>query len=131
MSLARLSENLRKSHDLRAKIKSAMTYPMIIFLFLILAVIIVLAYVIPAVSQLFETTDTELPFATLALISASDFVINRWYMLLFFAVSCVLLFIGYKNTDSGRASIDHMLLTLPLIGKVRKNYLLAMFATNF
>lgn len=130
LALGQLSENLRKSHDLRTKIKGALMYPMIIFLFLLLAVIIVLAYVIPAVSQLFETSDVVLPFATIALIATSDFLIHQWYVIVLFLLTALVLFIGYKNTESGKVSIDHFLLWLPLIGKVRKNYLLAMFATN-
>jgi len=81
-SLGHLSENLRKSHDLRSKIKGALTYPFVIFLFLIIAVLVVLTYVIPAVSQLFETSDAVLPFATIALIATSDFVISQWYIII-------------------------------------------------
>lgn len=129
-ALWNLSENLRKSHDLRSKIQWALTYPFIIFIFLLLAIVIVLTYVIPAVSQLFETSDTTLPFATIALVATSDFIIARWYLLILFIISCVVLYYGYKNTESGRINIDHFLLQLPLFWKVRKNYLLAMFATN-
>jgi len=129
-SLWHLSENLRKSHDLRSKIKAALTYPTIIFIFLLLAIIIVLAYVIPAVSQLFENSETELPFATIALIATSDFVIARWYLLMLFFALIILIFFWYKNTDSWKFHVDYFLLQAPLFGKVRKNYMLAMFATN-
>ncbi len=130
ISLWNLAENLRKSHDLRSKIKGALTYPIIIFLFLILAVVIVLAYVIPSVSQLFETTEVSLPVATIALIATSDFVIYNWGYIILFILSILVFFYGYKNTDKGRANLDYILLSLPLIGKVYKNYMLASFSTN-
>ena len=129
-ALWHLSENLRKSHDLRSKIKASLTYPSIIFLFLFLAITIVLAYVIPAVSQLFETSETDLPFATTALIATSDFVIEGWYLIILLFALALILFFAYKNTDSWKLNIDYFLLHLPLFGKVRKNYMLAMFATN-
>lgn len=129
-SLWHLSENLRKSHDLRSKIQGALTYPAIIFIFLIVAIVIVLTYVIPAVSQLFETSDTELPFATIALVASSDFIIGRWYVLLLFIASALAWLYAYKNTESWKIHIDHFLLGLPLFWKVRKNYMLAIFATN-
>lgn len=130
VSLANLSENLRKSHDLRSKIKAALTYPAIIFLFLIFAIIIVLTYVIPAVSQLFETSEVELPPATKALITTSNFVIYNWPLLILFLATSLLLFYGYKNTEKGRANLDYFILSLPLVGKVYKNYILASLSTN-
>ena len=129
-SLANLSENLRKSHDLRSKIKAALTYPAIIFIFLVLAIIIVLAYVIPAVSQLFETSDVELPGATQALIATSNFVIYNWPILILFLCTALLAFYGYKNTEKWRANLDYFLLWLPLVWKVYKNYLLASLSTS-
>lgn len=130
LSLANLSENLRKNHDLRSKIKAALTYPAIIFLFLVLAIIIVLTYVIPAVSQLFETSEVELPGATKALIATSNFVIYNWPLLLLFLATATLLFYGYKNTEKWRANLDYFILSLPLVGKVYKNYILASLSTN-
>ena len=107
-----------------------MTYPLIIFVFLILAIVTVLVYVIPAVSELFATSEVELPMATKALIATSDFLIYNWALLLLFIAFVSLLFYGYKNTEKGKANFDYFLLSLPLVGKVYKNYLLASFATN-
>lgn len=130
VSLANLSENLRKSHDLRTKIKAALTYPAIIFLFLVLAIVIVLAYVIPAVSQLFETSEVALPAATVALIATSDFVRNGWGYIILFILTAIVLFYWYKSTEKGRANYDYFLLGLPLVWKVYKNYILASLSTN-
>lgn len=129
-ALSNLSEDLRKTHDLRNKIKSALTYPIIIFSFLILAVVIVLTYVIPSIRQLFETSDVELPVATKALIATSDFMIHRWPLLILFIATVGVLFYGYKNTQSGRANLDYRMLKFPLVGKVYKNYMLSSFASN-
>jgi type II secretory pathway component PulF len=49
----KLSDDLKKIHDLKNKIKGALTYPLIIFIFLFIALIIVLSYVIPAIQPLF------------------------------------------------------------------------------
>jgi type IV pilus assembly protein PilC len=114
LALAHLSENLQKSYDLRSKIKGALTYPAIIFLFLILAVVIVLIYVIPAVSQLFETSDVALPLATRALVASSNFMIHQWAFILLFVATAGVLFYGYKNTPKGKANLDYFLLALPL-----------------
>lgn len=130
LSLGHLSENLRKNHDLRQKVKWALTYPVIIFSFLILAVVVVLAYVIPAVSQLFETSEVALPLATQALIAASDFLRFNWGVLILFVVTSYVLFYGYKNTEKGKASLDYIYLQMPLVGKVYKNYILASLSMS-
>jgi len=129
-SLAQLSDNLRKSHDLRSKIKAALTYPTIIFLFLILAIVIVLIYVIPAVSQLFETSEVELPAATKALIATSNTIIYNWPIILLILASAAVWFYGYKNTEKWRANLDYILLRIPLVWTVYRNYLLAQLSTN-
>lgn len=130
ISLGHLAENLRKSHDLRSKVKSALTYPAIIFVFLILAIVIVLIYVIPAVSQLFETSEVALPAATVALIATSNFMIYHWGYIILFILTAIVLFYWYKSTETWRANLDWFNLGLPLIGKVYKNYLLASLSTN-
>lgn len=129
-SLWNLSDNLRKSFDLRSKIKAALTYPTIIFAFLVLAIIIVLTYVIPAVSQLFETSEVSLPTATVALIASSNFIIHKWPVLIFVILTACVFFYGYKNTETWRANLDYFILGLPLIWKVYKNYLLASLSTS-
>lgn len=129
-SLWNLAENLRKSHDLHSKIKGALTYPAIIFSFLILALVIVLTYVIPAVSQLFITSDVELPAATKALIATSNFVLYKWIYIVFFLGAFAVFFYGYSNSEKWKAHLDDLLLRLPLIWKVYKNYLLASLATS-
>ncbi|USN58130.1 MAG: type II secretion system F family protein [Candidatus Peribacteria bacterium] len=125
IALARLSEELKKSHNLKLKIKNALTYPAIIFLFLFIAVIIVLTYVIPAIQPLFDTSGVELPTATKALIATSEFISGNYLAIILFFITLVVLFSGYKSTPKGKASIESFLLSLPLIGTVYKNYLLA------
>lgn len=83
-TLALLAQNLSSTHELRMKIKSALTYPLIIFIVLAIAILTVLVFVIPALSQLFMTSEVELPAATKALVATSDFVKYNWYMLIFF-----------------------------------------------
>ena len=91
-SLQTLSDDLKRVYELKLKVKTALTYPIIIFLFLILAVVIVLSYVIPALTPLFETAEVELPFATVALIATSDFLVNNyWYIIFIIFASIVAL----------------------------------------
>ena len=124
-ALSSLAIALKKSDQLKKKIKWSLTYPLIIFIFLILAIVIVLIYVIPALMPLFENSDAKLPWATIALINTSDFVQNNWLILLFIVISIIIFVLIYKTTDSWKAKIDNLLLSMPLIGKVYRNYILS------
>jgi len=129
-SLMKLSDDLKKLHELKNKIKSALTYPLIIFIFLILALVIVLAYVIPAIQPLFIDSDVELPVATKALIWTSDFIIQNYWVLILFFSTVFVLFLIYKNTKSWKESLENFVLNFPLIWKIYKNYILANIAAN-
>jgi type II secretory pathway component PulF len=64
-----------------------MTYPIIIFLFLILAMVIVLVYVMPEVKEMFIDQGIDLPAATVALIATSDFLVNQYLFLIFLLIA--------------------------------------------
>jgi len=127
-SLTRLSEELKKTYELQNKVKWALTYPIIIFLFLLAALLIVLTYVIPALVPLFEDSWTELPFATKALLATSDFITHKFWLLFIIIFAFIVFFIGYEWTEKWRANIDYFKLRIPLVGKVYKNYILARIA---
>lgn len=129
-SLSRLSENLRKSYELRQKIKWALTYPIIIFVFLFLAVLIVLTYVIPSITPLFASANVELPNATKALIFTSDFIRNNFMLIILFIITLVVFFFWYKNTVKWKENIDSFKLSIPLIWNVYKNYILAQVSST-
>lgn len=124
-SLASLAIFVKKADSLKKKIKGSLTYPLIIFLFLIAAVIIVLIYVIPNLIPLFENSDAQLPWATLALIATSDFLKNNYLILIFALIASVVFFILYKSTETWKAKIDNLLLSLPLIWPVYRNYIIS------
>lgn len=129
-SLESLSNDFKKIHNLRLKIKGALTYPIIIFLFLIVAVIIVMTYVIPMLKPLFDTAQVELPFATTALIATSDFISNY---LIHILVSIILFFLAltfYRNTPSGKEVFDRFFLSIPLIWNLYRNYIISRISAN-
>lgn len=129
-ALSKLSDDLKKIYNLRKKVKGALTYPLIIFLFLLAAVGIVLIYVIPAIIPMFENASVELPMATKSLIATSDFVINNFAFIVLFFITLFVLFVWYRNTESGRMSLDVFALKMPLVGKVYRNFLLASISST-
>lgn len=129
-SMWKLSEDLRRSYELKSKVKNALTYPFIIFLFLLLSVTIVLIYVVPAIEPLFANSDTELPWVTKSLIMTSNFISDDWVILILLFLTLFVVFIWYRSTEKWRMNIDYMILWVPLIWTVYKNYLLSSIAWN-
>lgn len=124
-SLSSLAISIKKNDILKKKIKSSLTYPIIILIFLVLAVVIVLIYVIPSLMPLFENSDAELPWATIALVATSNFLQHNYLILLFLIFAFIVFMIGYKTTESGKEKIDNILLSLPLIWDVYRNYIIS------
>jgi len=129
-SLSNIALDLKKTHELKWKIKSSMTYPTIILLFLVLSVLIVMTYVIPAIRPLFETANVELPVATQMLISTSDFIWSNLALIFIVIISFVLFIIWYKQTLSWKVFFDRLFLNMPLIWRVYKNYILSRIIIN-
>lgn len=130
-SLIKLSEDLKKVHDLRNKIKWALTYPIIIFFFIFLAIAVVMTYVVPSIKPLFAESQTELPLATQSLIWTSDFVVNN-FAILFVLIWWIIFFIYFYFvwTTWWKYTLEKILLNAPLIWKVYRNYILAWIAST-
>lgn len=129
-SLMKLSDDLKKLHNLRNRIKWSLTYPLIIFLFLFLALFIVLTFVIPQIKPLFDTTEVSLPFSTNLMIVTSNFVISNIWLIFLSLISLIFFVLIYINTISWKRAIEEFVLWLPLIWKVYRNYILSNIAST-
>lgn len=129
-SLATLSEKLKDRHELKKKVKNSLTYPMIIFVFLLISVTIVMVFVIPNLMPIFVDAKIDLPLATKALIWTSNFI--KWnFLLIVFLILATWFFIsGYKKTESWKTFFDNLLLNIPVIWDLARNYILANISIN-
>jgi type II secretory pathway component PulF len=77
-SFLAIANDLRGQEELKNKITSAMTYPVIIILFLILAISVVMVYVVPQLMPIIGSMAGDLPFTTRALIGTSNFLKDNY-----------------------------------------------------
>ena len=116
--LRRLGDHYERYDNMRAKIKSAMSYPVIVLCFGVLAVIGALVWIIPKFQKVFASLGATLPLPTRMLLNTSDFVINYgWAMALGLAVF-VIWFRQWKETPKGRLKVDGWKLRAPLIAGI-------------
>ncbi len=90
--MERLSEHFEKEFKIENKIKSAMAYPVILVIVTLIVVVFMLTSVLPTFVSMFESSGVELPMPTLIMLAISDFIITRWYVLVFGALAIILLF---------------------------------------
>lgn len=115
--LMRLAEFTEAQADLRAKVSSAMTYPVVMMVVTLGLLGFLFVFLIPKMVTVFESApNLQLPWYTVRLIESSQFIVNWWYILVIIAIALFAMFKNWKNTPSGRKQWDAISLKLPLIG---------------
>jgi general secretion pathway protein F len=115
-ALTRLAIFMEKSVELKNSIRSAMVYPAILTLVGGTAVIVLITFVIPQFSKLFEEMGAALPLPTQIMLGLSSLIINYWPALILGFTGFIAAFNLYLRTNNGRLKWDGMLLKLPLFG---------------
>jgi type IV pilus assembly protein PilC len=125
--LQRLAAYIEKAAALKRKVKAAMVYPCAIIGVALLVVIFMLTFVIPTFAQMFKDLGADLPLPTKVVMWLSNFV--RGYILLIIAglIGCVMALRSYYRTENGRATIDALMLKLPIFGTLVRKVAVARF----
>ena len=128
--LKQLFVQMKKDHEIIAKVKSAMIYPSIVVGMMFAIGIFVLVYVIPTMSGIFTEMDIELPIATRILIGSSEFILQYGiYILIGLIVSGVTLG-RIISVPKGKIRFHQMLLKMPILGRIIKKVNLARFCRS-
>ena len=113
--LHRLVDHYERYDNMRGKIKSALSYPMVVLCFGVIAVIAAMKFIIPQFQKMFDQMKGGLPMPTKILIGMSDFFNHYGWLLLILGVAGVMWFRKWSKTQSGRLKIDAMKLKAPLV----------------
>ncbi|MDM7461829.1 MAG: type II secretion system F family protein [bacterium] len=128
-SLQRIAAFLEKDVELRRKIRSALTYPVIVLLAAIGIVIFLVTWLVPQFADLFkELGIKEMPAMTQFLIDLSALFTQRWYVVV---LSVIVILIAYKlfvSTRVGRRVADRVKLRIPVFGPLHHKIVMARFS---
>lgn len=127
--LSTLADFLEKQKKLKDKIKSAMTYPMVMGVITAIIIGILMTTVVPNVVAVFQDMDQSLPIYTKILIGTSEFVVNWWWGIIIFFITSVIIFRKWKN-GSGRESWDRFVLKIPVVGDLARKVSISRFSAT-
>jgi type IV pilus assembly protein PilC len=129
--LDRLAGFLEANARLRKKIKSAMTYPVIVVTIALAITTFLIVRVVPVFAQIFQDFGAKLPAPTQFLIDLSDFIRGNWYYIIA-AIAAVFFGIRYiLGTKRGRETWDIWKLKLPVFGPLIHKICMTRFARTF
>ena len=113
--LRRLGDHYERDDNMRGKIKSALSYPMIVLCFGVLAVIGAMVWIIPQFQKVFDSMGATLPLPTRILMGMSNFTIHYGWLVAIGAVAFGFWLRKWKTTPAGIRKIDSWKLKAPLI----------------
>jgi type IV pilus assembly protein PilC len=126
--LVKVAETFEKEVALRGKIRSAMTYPVVVFAMVLLIVTSMLIFIVPTFEGLYESLGGTLPLPTRMLIGASQGVRRYFLLVLLAVVVAVFAFRRWKATPAGRYRIDQFKLKVKVFGPLFHKTALSRFS---
>lgn len=114
--LERLATFFEKEHNTREKVKSALTYPIVVSIIAAVVVTFLLTNVIPKFTNTLVASGGEIPLPTAIVLAISDFLVGYWYVPLAGILLTLISFSYIKKTPKGSYIIDYLLLKMPIFG---------------
>lgn len=128
MAFSRMAVHFEKQAKLKATIRKATIYPIILICAAIGVVAVMLLFVIPIFIDMFADLDVEMPALTMAVMNTSEWTASHWYVILIVIVAVVAAYHAFYRTDDGRRIIDEIKMHMPLFGKLTVKSACAEFA---
>ena len=128
MSFNRMATYFEKEAKLKATIRKATIYPIILICAVIGVIAVMLLYVIPIFIDMFADLDIEMPALTMGVMNVSKWTASHWYVILAVVAAVVIIYRLIYGTEQGRLKIDYIKMKIPLFGKLTVKSACAQFA---
>jgi len=120
-----LSIELKKIQQLRSKVRSALIYPSVILVATLGVSALLVFFILPKILPVFSSLRVDLPLETKILIATSNFLLHYYYWIVMAIIAAFFIFFILLKIPGVRFLIHRLLLSLPIIGNVAKNYYMA------
>lgn len=130
IGLTRMHEYLESAKTMRDKLISSLIYPMILIVVAMASILVIMTFVVPKITELFEGSEELLPVATKMVISVSNFVSSYWWLLLVVLILAGFLIRYLFTSPSYRKFWDAKLVRLPIFGDLLVKHETAKFTSS-
>jgi type IV pilus assembly protein PilC len=130
-ALESVANNYEKEVKLRNTIKSALTYPVIVLIMSLVAVLAMLIFIVPVFKKMFTDLGSPLPLPTQLLVLASGAMVYIVPVVLVVGIAFSFWWRKNKNTERVRRFVDPLRLKLPVFGQLTAKIAIARFTRNF
>jgi MSHA biogenesis protein MshG len=127
----RLYNHLEFQEFMRNQVKSALRYPIFVVVAMLIAIVVINLFVIPAFARVYAGFNAQLPLLTRFLIGFSEFMVATWWLLGLILLGAIFGFRSYIGTEFGRYKWDRMKMRIPVAGKIVLKATMARFARSF
>jgi len=128
VTLLRFLEYQKRVEAIRAKIRSASFYPLLLVFAAVAVIFFMMLFVLPKFTEIYADAKVELPMMTQILIAMSAFVVKYWYLMLLLLLGLVFAFKLLLRSSQGRLKVDRLLLKIPFFGPLQLEYALTSFS---
>lgn len=125
-----LAQYLDRQYNLTSKTRNALIYPAFVIVVFITVMLLMFTMVIPNLSALLIESGQEIPIYTSIIIAISSFIVNYGIFIAIFFVVLIVYFLWYRRNDKGKEYLDHLKISLPLIGNLYKKMYLSRISDN-
>jgi len=130
--LDRLATFLEKELEMRQKVRSAMMYPTVVFVFASVVMGVMMFWVLPQFATIFKDMGiTKLPLSTTLMLSFAVTARNYWYLVLLVVIAVITAFVLYGRTETGAMHLDQLKLRVPVFGDIILKVAISRFARTF
>ena len=127
----RLADYYEKEHKLNRKVRTAVTYPIILSVMMLGVIALLVVKVLPMFSDILSGLGGQMPALTVAILGMSDFFANYGWWVLLAVLLLALLPNLIRMTAQGEQWYDKYLLNQAILGKIRKRLINARFCHSF
>lgn len=129
-SMESMADSYKIDLELRQKIKSAMTYPVLVFIVVVIVLIAMLVFVVPQFEEMFTSMGADLPVPTQMLVTLSNNMVTILPISGGILLVLFLVYSKFKNEEWLRSRVDLFKLKMPVFGSLNLKISIARFSRN-
>ena len=129
-SFSYLADHLERSTELTARMRKALTYPIFVIITFVGVMTLIMVTVIPQLSTILTQSNVELPLITKIVVGSSKFLKANIGIILVAVIGAVVGFLVYIRTEEGKRWFDTFTVTVPLLGRLFREFFIARFTQN-